>query len=314
MLNESVKDAVFDALKKSISRQVSIDCKPWGLQVHEYLNETERFQEAFDHLEDEMSRMVFLWCVKYRIASYLAQSRDMADDLFPPVIAPRQWAKMMAQAQGVPEIDLEGHLDIDLVENFVIDGYRLPGICEIAEGDTIIDLGAFNGNSSIVLARHAGPSGHVFAFEPNPETRDMLARNLDKVGADNVRVVPAGVSDSAGELGFVQAGAGSRFDPSGDIRVPVVTIDDFMADQNIDRMDFLKLDIEGYEMQALRGARKTIREYRPKIAIAVYHLHRDMYEIQEFIRSLSPWYKFYLRHNYTVDAEIVMFCQPVDRA
>lgn len=311
-----VKEALFEALKRAISLEIEQleGPKTWALQLHEYLNRTEHFQQSLDWLEDDLSRKVFLWCVQYRTTAYLHQSNLVAGHLYPPVITPSQWRSMMAEAKELPESDLEGHLDIDLIENFVMDGYRLPDICEVSTGDVVIDLGAFNGNSSIVLARHAGHTGRVFAFEPNPGTRDMLSRNLIKAGVSNVEVVGAGVSDTPGALGFVRDGAASRFDPHGDITVPVVTIDSFVADNDVKRLDFLKLDIEGFEMPALRGAAHTIREYRPKLAIAVYHLHRDMYEIQAFIRDVSPWYKFYLRHNYTTDAEIVLFCEPIGRA
>jgi FkbM family methyltransferase len=314
--SDAVKAAIFDALKASISSQIEDGnyLLTWGLQVHELLNQPHRFQEAYDALEDDLSRRVFLWCIQYRIAGYLFQGREKAEELYPPVIGRAEWRRMAKKGSALPEASLEGHLDIDLVENFVIDGYRLPGVCEVEAGDTVIDLGAFNGNSSIVLSRHAGPSGKVLAFEPNPLTREMLARNLAAVDASNVEVIPAGVSDTPGELGFVQDGAASRFDPTGDVRVPVVTIDNLVAERNIERLDFLKLDIEGYEMPALRGAGRTIYEHRPKIAVAVYHLHRDLYEIQAFIKRLSPWYKFYLRHNYTIDAEIVLFCAPIGRA
>lgn len=314
--NTDVASALYEAMKAAISRKIetSAPYPTWALQVHEMLNQTQHFQDAYDGLADDMSRRVFLWCAQYRIAAYLFQSKEDADLLFPPVIGKAEWRRMAAAGASLPEARLEGHLDIDLVENFVIDGYRLPGICEVAAGDTVIDLGAFNGNSSIVLSRHAGPRGRVFAFEPNPQTREMLARNLSAVKADNVEVIPAGVSDTPGELGFVQEGAASRFAAEGDIRVPVVTIDGLVEDRGIERVDFLKLDIEGYEMPALRGAARTISEHRPKIAVAVYHLHRDLYEIQSFIKKLSPWYRFYLRHNYTIDAEIVLFCEPIGRA
>jgi predicted O-methyltransferase YrrM len=88
---------------------------------------------------------------------------------------------MFRQAEGLPEKRLEENLDLDLIENFVLDGYNLLGLCSFKADDVVLDLGAFNGNSSVALARSAGPGGKVYAFEPNPVMQEILLRNLNKM-------------------------------------------------------------------------------------------------------------------------------------
>ena len=70
----------------------------------------------------------------------------------------------------------------------------------------------------------------------------------------------------------------------------------------VERVDFLKLDIEGSELGALEGAKETLREFRPKLAISVYHKFSDFFEIPAFIDSLGLHYDLYLDH-YTIHSE-----------
>ena len=208
---------------------------------------------------------------------------------------------------------MEENLDIDLIENFLLDGYNLPGVCGVEAGDVILDLGAFNGNSSIALSRPAGDEDKVYAFEPNPVMQEIMARNLTKMNCTNVEIIPRGAGDATNVLKFTINGAASRFDPFGDVDVQIGTVDDFVVERGLSRVDFIKLDVEGFEMLALRGAASTIRTFRPKLAISVYHLHYDVHAITLSIRDLCPWYRFYLRHNAIIDGKIVLFCQPVNK-
>jgi hypothetical protein len=74
------------------------------------------------------------------------------------------------------------------------------------------------------------------------------------------------------------------------------------------RVDFIKMDIEGSELEALKGAEETIRRFRPRMAISIYHKDDDYFTIPLFIRNLELGYRFYLE-NYTIsDGETVLYC------
>ena len=83
---------------------------------------------------------------------------------------------------------------------------------------------------------------------------------------------------------------------------PVRTIDSLVASKDVSRIDFLKMDIEGSELAALQGAEKTLRQFKPKLAISIYHKFSDFFEIPLFLQSLSLGYRFYVDH-YTIHAE-----------
>ena len=81
-----------------------------------------------------------------------------------------------------------------------------------------------------------------------------------------------------------------------------LAIDDLVQQQNLPRVDFIKMDIEGAELSALRGAKQTIQRHKPKLAISVYHRLTDFFEVPEFLDSLGCGYRYFLRH-YTIHAE-----------
>jgi len=267
------------------------------------------FDYLFENLADEESREVLSWALRFRTVAFLSQSRDMARKIVPSRISEVEWQRMVDTAQTLPEAKYEKNLDVDLVENFILDGYNLPGICEVEAKDVVLDCGAFNGNSAIALGRHC-PDGRVYAFEPNPAMLDVLKRNVAKSGLKNIEVIPAGLAQEKTKLRFKRDGAASRPDPKGDVEVDVISIDSWVAERKLQSVDFIKFDIEGFEQPALRGCIHTIRHFRPKLAISIYHLFNDFTMIPRMVQDMGGWYRFYLRHNAVTGGEIVLFCQP----
>lgn len=197
-------------------------------------------------LGDDKSRKLLDWIIVHRAITAIT-SREIAEQLSPPRIGQSKWDSLILEAKRLPEYNLEENLDIDVVENYILDGYNLKGVCEVEPGDIVFDLGAFNGNSAIVLGRRAGPKGKVYAFEPNPSTQQVFNRNIESMGIQNAILVPKGVSNKEERLRFMQSGAASRIDPNGDVEVHITTIDNFVRENNLSDVNFIKFDIEGYE-------------------------------------------------------------------
>ncbi|EOS66974.1 FkbM family methyltransferase [Oscillibacter sp. 1-3] len=92
----------------------------------------------------------------------------------------------------------------------------------------------------------------------------------------------------------------------GEIVVPVATIDEIVEKEN-PKVTMIKMDIEGSELEALKGAKKTIQRNKPKLAICIYHKPEDMLEIPLYIKSLVPEYKLYVRHHSNSNVETVLY-------
>jgi FkbM family methyltransferase len=151
------------------------------------------------------------------------------------------------------------------------------------EGMTCWDVGTERGWFSLLLGRLVGPQGRVDSFEAFPGTCEKLRYNLGLNGFSWVTLYPAAVSDREGSQFFVPPAKVDQFagfisDCSGlgyltqeggpgRIEVPTITLDAHAKQTRVERLDFIKMDIEGAEVAALRGARETIMRFRPVIAV-----------------------------------------------
>ncbi len=160
------------------------------------------------------------------------------------------------------------------------------------KGDVVLDVGASIGLYSL-KALHAGAS-KVIAVEPVPVTVECLRRNLsDEIAQGNAIVVPKGAWDREESLemyitndptsdSFVRGDTGR---PGSRRRLPLTTIDSMVRQLGIERVDFIKLDIEGAERRAIAGATRVIQWFHPRLAVCVYHLPEDPTVIPEILRQ-----------------------------
>jgi FkbM family methyltransferase len=153
-------------------------------------------------------------------------------------------------------------------------------------GVTFVDGGAYDGDTIGQAAVHL----HVrraFAFEPDPANFGRLAVTAGRF-AFPVTCFPCGLSNAVEFLAFSdEAGEGSAIKADGGSRIQCVTLDECVAGEHI---DYLKLDVEGHELAALEGARRTVGRDRPVMAIAAYHRWDDLWRIPAFLGQLSAGY------------------------
>ena len=184
-----------------------------------------------------------------------------------------------------------------------------------SSGDYVIDAGAAWGDTAVFFAWEVGESGRVFSFEFEPISLGVIQRNLD-LNPDlgkRIEVVPRALwSKSDLPLPFLCNGpatrVGSGEDPRSEGTVTTMAIDDFCKD--LPRVDFIKMDIEGAELQALQGAVATIERHRPRLAISLYHHLNDFVAIPRFLSGLNVDYRYYLGHFSIHQEETVLFATP----
>ncbi|WP_263139214.1 FkbM family methyltransferase [Pseudomonas sp. RIT-PI-AD] len=173
----------------------------------------------------------------------------------------------------------------------------------VAQPCVYLDGGAYDGDS-VQMAAEVLALERIYAFEPDPGNYPRLVARMGEQGLPAVSL-PVGLSDSTACLRFnAGAGEGSSLDPQGDTLIQVIRLDDLLAHE---RVDFLKLDIEGNEMQALEGARRLLLEQGPFLAIAAYHRWDDLWRIPTFIHGLGLGYKITLKLHETNSFESVFY-------
>jgi len=163
------------------------------------------------------------------------------------------------------------------VERSMFRGTYEPGNVRVIQnhvrpGDRCMDVGANVGAMTLAMAQAAGMSGRVYAFEPGPPFFERLTRNvkLNPAYMNVIRCENLGVSDATGTLRWAEdpsdlgRGNGGVVE-SGGVEVPVVTLDAYAAEHVDGRVAFVKVDVEGWELHVLRGARALLRDHRPVV-------------------------------------------------
>ena len=173
--------------------------------------------------------------------------------------------------------------------------------CFPEQGDIAIDGGAFDG----ATARDFSMQGaKVFAFEMSETNYKNCLKLAERY---NFAVENFGLSDKKFESFYSDSGAGSskqNFD-TGKV-AKFIDLDTYVIEKNLPRVDYIKLDIEGSELQMLHGAARTVSRWKPKMAVSAYHKLDDLFYLPNYVKSIRPDYKIYFRH-YLIDCTNYMF-------
>jgi len=272
----------------------------------------ESFDEIYKLLADEASKATFNWYVQYRTA--YAFIGEGAYELFTPEITREAWDNMEKRIRRaanhvykVDEFTIEG-IARELVGTFVVQQYRYDSIVEPKLGDIVFDIGAYVGDTALWFSKAVGPQGKVYAFEPEPSNFAKLKANLERNKVTNVIPLQLALSENEGEMQVASAGGSSIITQARTgTSVKVTTIDKFVEANTLPRVDFIKMDVEGYESKVLEGAHETIKTFKPSLALCAYHRGDDLIKLPKFLLGLNPNYEFCLRHCSPGWAETVLY-------
>ena len=186
-------------------------------------------------------------------------------------------------------------------------------------GDILMDCGACLADTGLFFAEAVGPQGKVICFEPMPKNQRIVQANLalNPHLAARITLVPATVGGRHGdELEFSEWGPSPHAGDAGKaglnkVHVPVVSLDGIAQEMDLPRVDFIKMDIEGAELDALHGAEGLLLRFRPRLAICLYHRPEDFTTIPLYLDSLQLGYRFYLEHHYVNQFETVLYAESV---
>lgn len=191
--------------------------------------------------------------------------------------------------------------DIEIFKSIINGRYSIPE-CHVEDNDIILDCGAHIGSFSYVASKKASL---IFAFEPLPLTYNLLTKNITLWDIKSIIPVKKCIFSSNKKINLlfdlyridgstlIKSRAKKLISPK-TIKTECITIDNFVKKKNLRKIDFIKMDIEGSEIEAIRGARNVIKKFKPRMAIAAYHFSQDKIRIPEFILSIRSDYKYKL--------------------
>lgn len=177
----------------------------------------------------------------------------------------------------------------------------------LKKNEVFIDAGAHDGATSQDFCDWTkGSHSKIYMMEPDPLMFEIMKEYAKIKKIKNAIPVNCGAYSFTGELRFKEDSStgSSAISETGETLIQAVSIDDMLGG---DEATFIKMDIEGAEMEALIGAKKTIEKYNPRLAISVYHKEDDLWEIPYYILSEYPGYQIYLRHYSLTTNETVMY-------
>jgi FkbM family methyltransferase len=172
--------------------------------------------------------------------------------------------------------------------------YHPAGLFELGAEEAYVDAGAYDGDSVRRFIDRVGDRyTRILAFEPDPNT---YARLKDSFAHEpRVETLNAGLHRHKAALRFRNdATRGAIFTADGDCSIDVVSLDEVLGGAPV---SYIKMNIEGAEIDALDGARKTIARWTPKLAVSVYHRASDLWRIPQIVCQLNPRYDLYLRQH-----------------
>lgn len=227
------------------------------------------------------------------------------------------WCDIVGGKALVPSTDLVGRAmffagDLDPKVSWVVDTY-------VKQGDITLDIGANLGLVTLRMAQKVGPSGQVHAFEPNPSIHKYLVPTLERNALSTVFLHKIALGSVASTLSLmvpkVNAGAASFVDVGGRevdyrVEVPVVRLDAFLAQTNLPRVDFIKMDVEGFEAEVLKGGSRMLRDMPPRVILFEENGRIDGEILPETLQLLiDNGYKIFGLPKRYVSVEMV----PLDR-
>ena len=175
------------------------------------------------------------------------------------------------------------------------------------QNEVFIDAGGYNGQTSVEFAEWVGNTyDKIYIMEPDYTMQRVAKEYIKLRNIDSVTIIGKGAYSHSTTLHFtnsIESGS-SYIDEMGVNKIETISIDEMLDGQ---RASYIKMDIEGAEMEALQGAHDTINKLRPKLAISVYHKEDDLWNIPYYLHEKYPWYKFYLRHYTTITTETILY-------
>lgn len=174
----------------------------------------------------------------------------------------------------------------------------------------MIELGSCGGENLFSFIENRRIIEQSFAFEPDLKNFQKLVHQIEILGLTDLIALPLAAWDSTRQLRFSgEGGTNSSINPTGDTVVQAIALDDFVPTGL--RINYIKMDIEGAEPNALRGSFKTILKNLPHMAVCVYHTPEQLWEIGLWINSNFPSkFRFYLRTHAQQTFETVLYCIP----
>ncbi|PTY39666.1 FkbM family methyltransferase [Brachyspira hampsonii] len=273
------------------------------------------FDIFYNMLSESYSKDLFEKIVRYRYL--LSFYRDAYTNSKDKIKLSMKYGSINIFSWGLKRFlfSLEKYKYPSEIENFLLfyifglEQYNVKNIFEVGGDSVIFDIGAWKGDTAYFFSKKCNDNARIYAFEPDINAFETLKLIKEKYKLNNVVFENILFSNKNESVDFV-----SMTPNTPTVKMNAVTVDEFVESNNISKIDYLKMDVEGAEMHILEGALNTIKKFRPSLAIAIYHggelFMEDFYKIPVFIKEITENYEYYIRTFSPWGGETILFCIP----
>lgn len=256
---------VFEPMYFSTLYSNDFDVLIWKNDIKLILKSKKLINNAFDILHDLKSQQIYFNIIKYRL---------LLDD------------KSLKGLSKLKDFNSE---------------YFDKKIIHLTDSEVFLDGGAYDGDTiKLIIEESKNKYKNIFAFEPDNNNYKKMDKYVKNLNDPRIKLLKFGLGEKNEMLNFTNEGnLQSKVVKYGETRIKIIPIDKFIDK----KITYIKLDIEGFEKKALKGAVKTIKKNKPKLTICSYHNSYDIWELPLLINKLHPDYKIFLRHysDYLMD-------------
>ena len=190
---------------------------------------------------------------------------------------------------------------------FTNDTYFDEDIINLSDNEVFVDVGAYLGETTEeyiqIIKKKKINFKKIFVLEPDKSNVKIVKNNLQ--GIKNIEIIEKGAWSSKKTLSFcLKESPNSSIQANGNVTIDVDTIDNILGKE---KATFIKMDIEGSELEALKGTVNQIKDNKPKLAICIYHKKEDIITIPQFIKNIRSDYRFYFRNHSPMALETVLY-------
>jgi len=181
-----------------------------------------------------------------------------------------------------------------------------------SNGDVIFDCGSCIGDTALLFAICVGKEGHVHTFDPVPlhnkyiKLQSKINNHLGNIFSINELAVGNTTINVSNKHGLQDP---KNIEPGGLhlANYNIIKLDDYFQNKNLKKIDYIKMDIEGAENDALNGSKYILNNYKPKLAISAYHTKNDLWTIPQIIKNSNPNYKIFFDHHLPIEWEACFY-------
>lgn len=183
------------------------------------------------------------------------------------------------------------------------DQYLDSKIMNFSDKEVVVDCGAYIGDNALTYFKYMKTVSKYYVIEPDKVNLDIAKRILSEEDYENIVYYQYATGSEDKTMKFTSSGAGGFVDNQGDDEIKIIKIDSLVKEP----VTFIKMDIEGSEIDTLKGASRQISENKPKLAVCAYHKPNDLWKITQEVLNIRNDYKVYLRLYMSSFCEAVLY-------